>query len=92
MTVARPVAWFGFAVSLGGVALVTAGGGGGGATLVGDGLVLLSLLLSATVTVAQARLLTGRDPVAVTAEGPRDGRDHAHLAPPVQVAPAVGRG
>ena len=65
-TVARPVAWFGFAVSLGGVGLVTAGGGGGGATL-GDGLVLASLLLSATVTVAQARLLTGRDPVAVTA-------------------------
>ena len=66
-TVARPVAWFGFAVSLGGVSLVTAGGGGGGATLAGDGLVLVSLLLSATVTVAQARLLTGRDPVAVTA-------------------------
>ncbi len=66
-TVARPVAWFGFAVSLGGVGLVTAGGGGGGATLAGDGLVLVSLLLSATVTVAQARMLTGRDPVAVTA-------------------------
>ena len=66
-TVARPVAWFGFAVSLGGVGLVTAGSGGGGATLAGDGLVLLSLLLSATVTVAQARLLIGRDPVAVTA-------------------------
>ena len=66
-TVARPVAWFGFAVSLGGVGLVTAGGGGGGATMAGDGLVLVSLLLSATVTVAQARLLTGRDPVAVTA-------------------------
>jgi drug/metabolite transporter (DMT)-like permease len=66
-TVARPVAWFGFAVSLGGVGLVTAGGGGGGAALAGDGLVLLSLLLSATVTVAQGRLLTGRDPVAVTA-------------------------
>ena len=66
-TVARPVAWFGFAVSLGGVGLVTAGGGGGGATLAGDGLVLASLLLSATVTVAQGRLLTGRDPVAVTA-------------------------
>ena len=66
-TVARPVAWFGFAVSLGGVGLVTAGGGGGGATLAGDGLVLISLLLSATVTVAQTRLLTGRDPVAVTA-------------------------
>jgi O-acetylserine/cysteine efflux transporter len=66
-TVARPVAWSGFALSLGGVALVTAGGGGGGATLAGDGLVLASLILSATVTVAQGRLLTGRDPVAVTA-------------------------
>jgi len=43
------------------------GGGGGGTTLAGDGLVLVSLLLSATVTVAQGRLLTGRDPVAVTA-------------------------
>ena len=66
-TVARPVAWVGFAVSLGGVGLVTAGGGGGGATMAGDGLVLASLVLSATVTVAQVRLLPGRDPVAVTA-------------------------
>ncbi len=66
-TVARPVAWFGFVVSLAGVGLVTAGGGGGGATLAGDGLVLASLFLSATVTVAQGRLLDGRDPVAVTA-------------------------
>src|ERR1700746_4062380 len=39
-TVARPVAWFGFAVSLGGVGLITAGGSGGGATVGGDGLVL----------------------------------------------------
>lgn len=66
-SVARPVAWFGFVVSLGGVGLVTAGGGGGGATMAGDGLVLASLFLSATVTVAQGRLLTGRDPIAVTA-------------------------
>jgi drug/metabolite transporter (DMT)-like permease len=66
-TVARPVAWFGFALSLGGVGLVTAGGGGGGATPAGDALVLASLLLSAAVTVAQGRLLAGRDPVAVTA-------------------------
>ncbi len=66
-TVARPVAWIGFVVSLGGVGLVTVGGGGGGATMAGDGLVLASLLLSAAVTVAQSRLLTGRDPVAVTA-------------------------
>ncbi len=64
--VARPVAWVGFAISLGGVALVT-GGGGGGATPRGDALVLASLLLSATFTVAQGRLLTGRDPIAVTA-------------------------
>ena len=66
-TVARPLAWFGFTVSLGGIGLITAGGGGGGTTLAGDGLVLASLVLSATVTVAQGRLLTGRDPVAVTA-------------------------
>jgi O-acetylserine/cysteine efflux transporter len=65
--VAAPVAWFGFVVSLGGVGLVTVGGGGGGATMAGDGLVLASLLLSATVTVAQGRLLAGRDPLAVTA-------------------------
>jgi O-acetylserine/cysteine efflux transporter len=66
-TVARPVAWVGFVVSLLGVGLVTVGGGGGGATMAGDGLVLASLFLSAAVTVAQSRLLTGRDPVAVTA-------------------------
>ena len=65
-SVARPLAWAGFAVSLAGVALV-AGGGGGGASLGGDGLVLASLLLSAAFTVAQTRLLRGRDPVAVTA-------------------------
>ena len=65
-TVARPVAWVGFAVSLGGVGLV-AGGGGGGATAAGDGLVLASLLVSAAFTVAQARRLQGRDPVALTA-------------------------
>ena len=64
--VARPVAWMGFAVSLAGVALVT-GGGGGGATPRGDALVLASLLLSATFTVVQGRLLTGQDPIAVTA-------------------------
>ena len=65
--VARPAAWVGFAISLAGVALVTTGGHGGGATPRGDALVLASLLLSATFTVAQARLLTGRDPIAVTA-------------------------
>jgi O-acetylserine/cysteine efflux transporter len=65
--VARPLSWLGFAVSLGGVGLITAGGSGGGATVLGDGLVLVSLVLSATVTVAQSRLLSGRDPVAVSA-------------------------
>jgi drug/metabolite transporter (DMT)-like permease len=65
-TVARPVAWAGFVVSLGGVGLI-AGVGGGGAALSGDGLVLVSLLISATFTVGQARLLPGHDPVAVTA-------------------------
>ncbi len=63
--VARPVAWLGFAVSLAGVGLV-AGGGGGGSSVAGDVLVLASLLLSAGATVAQGRLLAGRDPVAVT--------------------------
>jgi O-acetylserine/cysteine efflux transporter len=65
-TVARPAAWAGFALSLAGVGLIT-GGRGGGATAGGDCLVLASLLLSATFTVAQGRLLRGRDPVAVTA-------------------------
>jgi O-acetylserine/cysteine efflux transporter len=63
--VARPVAWAGFGLSLVGVGLV-ASGGGGGATLGGDGLVLASVLISATFTVGQSRLLRGRDPVAVT--------------------------
>ena len=65
-TVARPVAWAGFTLSLAGVGLIT-GGSGGGATAGGDGLVLVSLLLSAMFTVAQVRLLRGRDPAAVTA-------------------------
>jgi O-acetylserine/cysteine efflux transporter len=65
-TIARPVAWAGFAVSLAGVGMVT-GGPGGGATVSGDGLVLASLLMSAMFTVAQTGLLRGRDPVAVTA-------------------------
>ncbi|HEY2443385.1 MAG TPA: DMT family transporter [Streptosporangiaceae bacterium] len=65
-SVARPVAWAGFAVSLAGVGLVTAGRGGD-ASVAGDALVLASLLVSATFTVAQTRLLRGRDPIAVTA-------------------------
>jgi O-acetylserine/cysteine efflux transporter len=65
-SVAPPVAWTGFAVSFAGVGLVAVGGGGG-ASVAGDGLVLASLGFSASFTVAQARLLPGRDPVAVTA-------------------------
>jgi drug/metabolite transporter (DMT)-like permease len=64
--VARPVAWAGFALSLAGVGAIT-GGHAGGTSRAGDALVLASALLSATVTVAQGRLLPGRDPVAVTA-------------------------
>jgi O-acetylserine/cysteine efflux transporter len=60
-----PVAWLGFAVALGGVGLVAGSGGGG--SLAGDGLMLLSCLSQAGFLVAQARLLDGRDPVAVTA-------------------------
>ncbi len=65
-SVARPAAWAGFGLSLAGVAFIAAGRGGG-ATLGGDGLVLVSQLASAAFTVSQARLLPGRDPVAVTA-------------------------
>jgi drug/metabolite transporter (DMT)-like permease len=64
--VARPVAWAGFVVSLGGV-VVVAFGGGGGATGAGDALVLASVLIVAAMTVAQGRLLAGQDPAAVTA-------------------------
>ncbi len=61
-----PVAWLGFAVALGGVAVVGSHGGGE-ATLAGDALVFGSLLFAAAFMVAQPRLLAGRDPVAVTA-------------------------
>ena len=60
-----PLAWLGFGVALGGVGLVA--GSGGGTSVVGDGLMLLSALCQATFVVAQARLLDGRDPIAVTA-------------------------
>ena len=61
-----PQAWAGLAISLVGVAVV-AGGGGGQSSLVGDGLVLFSLAISAAMTVAQVDMLRGRDPMAVTA-------------------------
>jgi O-acetylserine/cysteine efflux transporter len=65
-SVARPLAWAGFAMSLVGVGFI-AGGQGSGSTLGGDGLVLAAQLVSAGFTVSQARLLRGRDPIAVTA-------------------------
>jgi O-acetylserine/cysteine efflux transporter len=61
-----PVAAVGFALALAGVGLV-AGGGDGSASMAGDGLVLLSVTLSAAAVTAQPRLLAGRDPAAVTA-------------------------
>jgi O-acetylserine/cysteine efflux transporter len=64
-SVARPLAWAGFALSLAGVGFI-AGGQGSGSSLAGDALVLGSQLLSAGFTVSQARLLRGRDPIAVT--------------------------
>jgi O-acetylserine/cysteine efflux transporter len=64
--IARPVAWAGFTVSLGGI-VVVAGGHGGGASGRGDALVLVSTLIVAAMTVAQGRLLKGQDPAAITA-------------------------
>ncbi len=58
-------AWGGFAVALVGVGLVS--GAGGQTSLLGDTLVLASAVLSAIVIVAQAEVLRGRDPMAVTA-------------------------
>lgn len=69
-TVARPVAWAGFVLSLVGVVLVAGGSGAGAGAAgvgVGDALVLVSVLLSAGMTVAQGGLLENRDPVAVSA-------------------------
>lgn len=65
-SLAKPLAWAGFAMSLVGVAFI-ASGQGSGSTLGGDGLVMAAQLVSAGFTVSQARLLRGRDPIAVTA-------------------------
>ena len=62
---ARALTWAGFALALGGVALVA--GTGGESSLAGDALVLASAALSAAFIVAQSRLLPGRDAIAVTA-------------------------
>lgn len=60
-----PLAWIGFALALGGVAMVA--GSGGDASVAGDLLVLGSAVLSALFIVAQVANLRGRDPLAVTA-------------------------
>jgi O-acetylserine/cysteine efflux transporter len=62
---AGPRAWAGFAAALAGIVLVARSGGGASAS--GDALMLASAALSAAMIVAQASLLPGRDPVAVTA-------------------------
>lgn len=63
---ARPLVWLGYGVALLGVVLV-AKGGGGGATVSGDMLVFLSVVLSGAFIAVQPRLLRGRDAAAVTA-------------------------
>jgi O-acetylserine/cysteine efflux transporter len=60
-----PRAWLGFGLATLGVVLVA--GSGGGASFAGDALVLLSAVSQAAFVVAQARVLRGRDPIAVTA-------------------------
>lgn len=60
------LAWGGFALSAAGIALV-AGAGGGASSLLGDALVLVSVLMGAGFTLVQARLLTGTDVVAASA-------------------------
>jgi O-acetylserine/cysteine efflux transporter len=63
---ARPMSWGGYALALGGIALISATGGRG-ASPRGDLLVLASAALSALFIVVQPRLLAGRDAAAVTA-------------------------
>ncbi|GAA2469214.1 DMT family transporter [Winogradskya humida] len=58
--------WAGLSLSLLGIGVI-ASHGGGSATLAGDAMVGGSALLSALFVIAQPRLLSGRDPVAVTA-------------------------
>lgn len=62
----RAVAWAGFGLSLAGI-VVVAGSGGGDATLIGDALVLLSVVVGSGFTIVQARLLPGQDVIAVSA-------------------------
>jgi O-acetylserine/cysteine efflux transporter len=65
---ARPAksTWLGYGVALLGIVLV-AGGGGGGATMFGDTLMLLSVILSGIFMGAQPVVLAKSQPAAVTA-------------------------
>jgi O-acetylserine/cysteine efflux transporter len=58
--------WLSYALSLAGIGLI-AGAGGGGATVGGDILVLMSVMLSAVLIAVQPGLLRGQDPAALTA-------------------------
>lgn len=62
----RAAAWAGFGLSFAGIAVI-AGSGGGAASLTGDALVLLSVLVGSGFTIVQARLLPGQDVIAVSA-------------------------
>ena len=62
----RPTAWMGFGLSLAGIAVV-AGSGGGDASLIGDALVLVSVVVGSGFTIVQARMLPGQDVIAVSA-------------------------
>lgn len=62
----RATAWAGFGLSLAGIAVV-AGSGGGDATLLGDALVFVSVVIGSAFTIVQARLLPGQDVIAVSA-------------------------
>jgi O-acetylserine/cysteine efflux transporter len=61
-----PAAWAGFGLSMAGIAVV-AGAGGGDASLAGDALVVLSVVIGSAFTIVQARLLAGQDVIAVSA-------------------------
>jgi drug/metabolite transporter (DMT)-like permease len=58
--------WLSYVLSLAGIGLIAAGGGGG-ASVGGDIMVLISVIISAGLIAVQPGLLESRDPAAVTA-------------------------
>jgi O-acetylserine/cysteine efflux transporter len=58
--------WLSYALSLAGIGLIAAGGGGG-ASVGGDIMVLISVMLSAGLIAVQPGMLESRDPAAITA-------------------------